>query len=96
MSVDARRGDKSVMDFFDVSRTNTAGSYFNQKLVRADVRDRDSFKAQVVDAAINNGAHGLRNIEHGDEVKEKGKRKKQKQVANRIRLMSPVANPVCS
>ena len=31
----------------------------------ADARDGDGFEAQVVDAAINDGAHGFGDVEHG-------------------------------
>jgi hypothetical protein len=33
--------------------------------VGADARDRDGFEAQVIDAAIDDGAHGFGDVRHG-------------------------------
>ena len=67
---DARRRDEAVMDFFDVGRANAADSDFDEEFVWADCRNRDVFKAEVVCAAINNGAHGFRDVEHQNDFTE--------------------------
>ena len=61
---DARGRDEAVMDFFYVSGTDTADGDFDEKLIWTYGRDRDGLEAQVVRAAINDGAHGFRDIEH--------------------------------
>jgi hypothetical protein len=56
---DARGRDGAVLDFFDVRRADAANGDFDEEFVRADARDGDGFEAEVVDAAINDGAHGF-------------------------------------
>lgn len=66
MAEDARRRDGAIMDFFDVGGADAADGDLDQQFIRADARDGDGFEAQVVDAAINNGAHGLGNGGHAE------------------------------
>ncbi len=68
MAEDARRRHGAVMDFFDVGRADAADGDLDEQFVRADARDGHGFEAQVVDAAINDGAHGFRDHEHGNHL----------------------------
>jgi hypothetical protein len=61
---DARRGDGAVLDFFDVGGADAADRDLHQQFVGADGRDGDGFEAEVIDAAINDGAHGLWDVGH--------------------------------
>jgi hypothetical protein len=73
VSEDARRRHRTVVDFFDVGWTNAASGDLDKDFVRADARDGQSFKAKVVWAAIDDGAHGFRNFEHANVLaREKG------------------------
>jgi hypothetical protein len=65
---DARRRDGAVLDFFDVGRADAADGDFHQQFIGADARDGDGFEAQVVDAAINDGAHGFRDGGHAEHL----------------------------
>ena len=65
MAEDARGRDGAVMDFLDVSRADATHGDLDEQLAGADARDRNGFEAQVVDAAINDGAHGFRDGGHG-------------------------------
>jgi hypothetical protein len=62
---DARGRDGAVLDFFDVGGADAADGDLDEEFMGADARDGDGFEAQVVDAAINDGAHGFGNVEHG-------------------------------
>jgi len=61
---DARGRDGAVQDFFDVGGADAADGDADEEFVRANVRDGHGFEAQVVDAAINDGAHGFGDGEH--------------------------------
>ncbi len=61
---DARRRHGAGLDFFDVGGADAAGGDFDEQFVGADARDGDGFEAQVVHAAIDDGAHGFGNIGH--------------------------------
>jgi hypothetical protein len=61
---DARGRDGAVLDFFDVGGADAADGDFDEEFVRADARDGNGFEAEVVDDAINDGAHGFRDVEH--------------------------------
>ena len=53
------------MDFFDVGGADAADGDLDEQFIRADARDGDGFEAEVVDAAINDGAHGFGYVGHG-------------------------------
>ncbi len=76
MAEDARRWDGSVSDFFYVGRANAADGNLDEQFVRADARNGDNFEAQVVDAAINDGAHGFGDGRHGKHLATDGTRMK--------------------
>ena len=59
-----RGRDEAVMNFFDVGGTHSTDGDFYQEFIWADGRDRNGFEAKVIGAAIDDGAHGFRNIEH--------------------------------
>ena len=63
---DARGRDGAVLDFFDVGGADAADGDFDEQFVRADARDGDGFEAEIVDAAINDGAHGFGDVGHGE------------------------------
>ena len=65
MSEDARRRHGAVLDFFDVGGADAAHGDLDEEFVGADAGDGDGFEAQVVHAAINDGAHGFGNGGHG-------------------------------
>ena len=48
----------------------------------ADARDGDGFEAQVVDAAINDGAHGFGNDEHGKYLTQRRRDAKAEETFN--------------
>jgi hypothetical protein len=62
VSENARRRHGAVVDFFDIRRANAASGYLDKDFARADARDGQGFKAKVVWAAIDDGAHGFRNF----------------------------------
>jgi hypothetical protein len=66
VSENARRRHSAIVDFFDVGWANAASSDLDKDFVRADARDGQAFKAKVVRAAIDDGAHGFRNFEHAN------------------------------
>ena len=68
MAEDARGRDGAVLDFFDVGGADAADGDLHQQFIGADARDGDGFEAEVVDAAINDGAHGFGDGEHGGKV----------------------------
>jgi hypothetical protein len=53
-----------VLDFFDVGGADAADGDFDQQFVCANARDGDGFEAEVVNAAINDGAHGFGDVKH--------------------------------
>ena len=63
---DARGRDGAVLDFFDVGGADAADGNLDEEFARADGGDGDGFEAEVVDAAINDGAHGFGNVRHGE------------------------------
>ena len=63
---DARRRHGAVLDFFDVGGADAAHGDFDEEFVGADGRDGDGFEAEVVDAAIDDGAHGFGDVRHGE------------------------------
>ncbi len=81
MAEDARRGDGAVLDFFDVGGADAADGDLDQQFIRADARDGDGFEAEIVDAAINDGAHGLWDVEHGEIVNHE--RHERHEISNR-------------
>jgi hypothetical protein len=62
MSEDAGRGMGASMNFFQISATDAAGGYLDQKFSRPNLRHRHSFDAHVIHAAIDDGLHGSRNL----------------------------------
>ena len=63
---DARGRDGAVLDFFDVGGADAADGDLDEEFAGGNPRDGDGFEAQVVDAAINDGAHGFGNFEHSE------------------------------
>jgi hypothetical protein len=61
----ARRRHSAIVYLLDVRRANAADSDLHEQFLRADTRDGKSLDAQIVGAAVNNGAHGLGNRRHG-------------------------------
>ena len=45
-------------DFLEVGSANSAGMHFNQDFARGDLWNRNSFKANVIHAAVNRSQHG--------------------------------------
>ena len=72
---DARGRDEAVLDFFDVGGADAADGDLDEQFVRAEARDGDGFEAEVVDAAINNGAHGFGDVGHGGIFNAKTRRR---------------------
>jgi hypothetical protein len=66
VSENARRRHGAVLDFFDVGGADAADGDFDEQFVGADARDGDGFEAQVVHAAIDDGAHGFGDVRHGE------------------------------
>ena len=66
MSENAGRGDGAVLDFFDVGGADAAGGDPDEEFVGADGGDGDGFEAQIVDAMIDDGAHGFGDVRHGE------------------------------
>jgi hypothetical protein len=83
---DARRRDGAVMDFIDVGRADAADGDLDEQLVRANARDGHGFEAQVVDAAINNGAHGFRDGEHTGFLTQRHEDAKPQRILISLRL----------
>ena len=65
MAEDARGRDGAVLDFFDVGGADAADGDLDEEFMGANTRDGDGFEAQVIDAAVNDGAHGFGDNEHG-------------------------------
>jgi hypothetical protein len=63
---DARRRHGAVLDFFDVGGADATHGDFDKQFVGADAGDGDNFEAQVVHAAIDDGAHGFGDVRHGE------------------------------
>lgn len=61
---DARGSNSTVLDFFDVGGADAADADFHEQFVTANARDRNGFQAEVVDAAIDDGAHGFGDGKH--------------------------------
>ena len=55
---DARCGVGAVVDFLKVSTADAAGGDLDEQFACADTRNGHGFHAHVVDAAVDNGAHG--------------------------------------
>jgi hypothetical protein len=72
MPKDARGGNESVMDFFDVRRTNATAGDLDKEFVRANRGNRNGLQAQIIRTAIDNGAHGFRNSEHQTDLNKTG------------------------
>jgi hypothetical protein len=60
------------MDFFYVGRADAADGDLDEQFIFTDARDGDRFEAQVVDAAINDGAHGFWNGGHAESLTTDG------------------------
>jgi len=58
---DARGRDSTIMDLLDVGGANAAGGDADEEVAGADAGDGKGFEAEVIGAAIDNGAHGLGN-----------------------------------
>ena len=58
MTEDARRGVRAAVDFFEIGAADAAGGDLDEQLTGADARNGDRFEAHVVDAAVNDCAHG--------------------------------------
>ena len=54
----------------------------------ADARDGDGFEAQVVDAAVNDGAHGFGNGEHGRSLTAETQRRREKNQTRMTRIIN--------
>src|SRR3954465_10027061 len=67
MSENPRRGNRSIVNLFDVCRTNTARSDPDQDLSGADLGNRNLFDAQVVGSAVDDRPHGCRHFVHVSE-----------------------------
>jgi hypothetical protein len=63
---DARRRHGAVLDFFDVSGADATHGDLDEQFVGADARDGHGFEAQVVYAAIDDGAHGFGDVKHAN------------------------------
>ena len=61
MAEDAGRRDGPVMDLFNVGGANAAGGHLHKDVALADAGDGDGFEAEIIWAAIDNGAHGFGN-----------------------------------
>jgi len=72
MAEDARGWDGAVLDFFDVGGADAADGDLDKEFIRAEARDGDGFEAQIVDAAIDDGAHGLGDDEHAPDLTTDG------------------------
>jgi hypothetical protein len=80
---DAGRRDGAVLDFFDVGGADAAGGDADEEFAGADAGDGDGFEAQVVDAAINDGAHGFGDGGHGGSFNAKAQRRQAAKGQNR-------------
>ncbi len=60
MPEDARGGVGAGVDLLEVGAADAAGSDFDEQLAGADARDGDGLDTHVIDATIDNGAHGGR------------------------------------
>ena len=65
MAENPRRWHRAVLDFFYVGGADSACGDFYQQLMLPDARDRDRLEAQIIDAAVNDGAHGFGDGGHG-------------------------------
>ena len=61
MTVNSGRGQKIVLDFFQIGMADAAGFDANQQLARTDVGRRNLFDRYNAAALVNGGAHGRRN-----------------------------------
>ena len=89
MAEDSRRRHGAGLDFFDVGGADAAGGDFDEQFVGADARDGDGFEAQVVHAAIDDGAHGFGDVRHGGILTTDGHgwtRKKSRRLKNEDRI----------
>ena len=57
----AGRRNGSILDFFDVGRTDAAGGDFDQEIAGLDLGYRQRFDSQIVWAPIDDCLHGRRN-----------------------------------
>ena len=55
---DARRGVRAHVDFLEIGAADAAGGDLDEQFAGADARNGDGLKAHVVDAAVDDGAHG--------------------------------------
>gem|GEM_PF-541106 len=67
---DAGSRNGALLDLLDVRGAHTAGGHTDKDLIRPDAGDIDRFQTKVVDAAVDNRPHGLRN--HGGRVDGSG------------------------
>ena len=71
MAEDARGRDGAVLDFFDVGGADAADGDFDEEFMGAEARDGHGLEAKVVDAAIDDGAHGFGDGEHGKHLTQR-------------------------
>ena len=62
MAEDARRGVRTKVNLLQVRPADAAGGNLNQQLSWANHRHGHRLQAQIVDAVVNDGPHGGRNI----------------------------------
>ena len=74
---DARRRDSTVLDFFDIGGANTADGDLDKQFVLAEARDGNGFEAEIVDTAIDDGAHGFGNGEHAGRLTAETQRRRE-------------------
>ncbi len=65
MPKNARWRKGAILDFFDVGGADAADGHLDEQFMGADARDRNVFYAQIVRAAIDDGAHVFGDGKHG-------------------------------
>jgi hypothetical protein len=73
MTEEARGRHGAVLDFFDVGGADAAHGDLDEEFVGADAGDGDGFEAEVVHAAIDDGAHGFGYVRHGEILTQRRK-----------------------
>jgi hypothetical protein len=66
VSEDARWRHGAMLDLFDVGGADATHGDLDEQFVGADAGDGDGFEAQVVNAAIDDGAHGFGDVRHAN------------------------------
>jgi hypothetical protein len=83
VSKNARGRDSAVLDFFDVGGADAAGGDADEKFERTDAGNRNGFEAEVVHAAIDDGAHGFGDVRHGEVLTQRRQDAKLQRRENR-------------